>query len=331
MTSRPHDALFKETFTDLDNARGELASILPPEVAAIVDWPTLRIEPGSFVDEALRETMSDLLFTVQMRGRDACLYLLFEHQSSPDLLMPLRALAYIVRVWNTWLREHPGAKRLPPVIPVVLAQVDGGWTAPTDLLDVIDFADDAERALLGPLVPRCTVLLDDLAFVSDAALDARPLPDHAKLALAALRDVRGSADAVGLLSGWAEWTRSLAATEQGRAALVPVLRYITFAARAVDEARFRAAVRSIHPKAEETIMTLASDWFQQGEAKGEAKGEARGEAKGRAGMLLRLLTLRFAPLSSEVVARVHAADIATLDAWAERVLTASTVTDVLGD
>lgn len=83
MTARPHDAFFKETFSDLDNARGELRSILPPEVSALIDWSTLRLETGTFVDEALRETLTDLLFTVQIRGREARLYLCSSTRARP--------------------------------------------------------------------------------------------------------------------------------------------------------------------------------------------------------------------------------------------------------
>ena len=43
MTARPHDAFFKDTLSNLDNARGELRSVLPPEISALVDWSTLQL------------------------------------------------------------------------------------------------------------------------------------------------------------------------------------------------------------------------------------------------------------------------------------------------
>ncbi|MEX1369429.1 MAG: Rpn family recombination-promoting nuclease/putative transposase [Nannocystaceae bacterium] len=59
----------------------------------------------------------------------------------------------------------------------------------------------------------------------------------------------------------------------------------------------------------------------------EAKGEARGEAK----VLLKQLTLRFGPLPESTRARIESATIEQLDAWTERVLTAPTLDEVLGD
>jgi len=60
-----------------------------------------------------------------------------------------------------------------------------------------------------------------------------------------------------------------------------------------------------------------------------AEGRAEGHREGEAEMLLRLLRLRFGPLSMEVTARVTAADAETLLRWSERVLSAPTLDAVL--
>ncbi|MCA9711531.1 MAG: Rpn family recombination-promoting nuclease/putative transposase [Myxococcales bacterium] len=67
----------------------------------------------------------------------------------------------------------------------------------------------------------------------------------------------------------------------------------------------------------------------EGEAKGRTEGEAEGEHRGRAGLLLKLLALRFGPVSASTRARIEAATLEQLDAWAERVLSAATLDDVL--
>jgi predicted transposase YdaD len=55
------------------------------------------------------------------------------------------------------------------------------------------------------------------------------------------------------------------------------------------------------------------------------EGRAEGRQAGEAEMLLRLLRLRFGPLSMEVTARVTAAGTETLLRWSERVLSAPTL------
>jgi predicted transposase/invertase (TIGR01784 family) len=85
-----------------------LASVLPDEVVAAVDWSTLTLEPGSYVDAALRQSHSDLLFRVQAKGgRPVLVYVLVEHQSEPDPWMPQRLYEYIGRIWARWRRERP--------------------------------------------------------------------------------------------------------------------------------------------------------------------------------------------------------------------------------
>lgn len=60
-----------------------------------------------------------------------------------------------------------------------------------------------------------------------------------------------------------------------------------------------------------------------------AKGKAEGEARGRAALLLKLLQLKLGPLPDAVTARVQSASIAELEAWAERVLNATSIDEVL--
>jgi hypothetical protein len=313
-------------------------AVLPPEVVAMTDWSTLELAPGSFVDEALRETLTDLLFSVRIRGREARLYLLFEHQSSPDALMPLRALAYVVRIWEQWLEKHDGASRLPPVIPVLLAQVDGGWRSPTSLAEIIDFADDAERDAIEPWVPQCVLRVDDLAGVSNDAIDARGIPPKAKLTLAALRDVRGPAELTEGLESWARWIRGISDTAEGEAAFMTLMRYILYVRQEVDMAAVQTTVRAIDARAGDAIMSMAEKLIAEGEAKGLsaaqkliAEGRVEGETKGRAETLLKLLRLRFTSVPESAAERVMHAGVATLDRWVERVLTAGSVDDVLAD
>ncbi len=62
----PHDQLFKATFSRQDMAVGFLQNYLPDDLRTRLDWETLRLEPGSFTDEAMRGSESDLLYAVQI-------------------------------------------------------------------------------------------------------------------------------------------------------------------------------------------------------------------------------------------------------------------------
>jgi len=139
--SNPHDKLFKEAFSRRDMAVGFFQNYLPAEIASRLDWETLHLESGKFTDEVLRGSESDLLYTVQIDQHPALLYCLFEHQSSPDAWMLLRLLRYILRIRDQFLKQHPDASKLPPILPIVLYQGGDAWTADTSLSSLIDIPD----------------------------------------------------------------------------------------------------------------------------------------------------------------------------------------------
>jgi hypothetical protein len=56
----------------------------------------------------------------------------------------------------------------------------------------------------------------------------------------------------------------------------------------------------------------------------------RGQKEGERKILLRMLRLRFGELSVDVTARIDAAESEQIERWADRVLTAATLDEVLG-
>jgi flagellar biosynthesis/type III secretory pathway protein FliH len=92
----------------------------------------------------------------------------------------------------------------------------------------------------------------------------------------------------------------------------------------------RKALQAMDPAKYEYQSEFAKRYLSQGRAEGEAKGRAEGEAKGRAELLLKLLTLRFGPLPEAAQVRVQTATGEELELFAERVLSAQTLDQVLG-
>lgn len=172
-------------------------------------------------------------------------------------------------------------------------------------------------------MPSLRLLVDDLAGLTDARLDARPLPTEAKLTLALLRDLRSASDELDVLARWDAWIREVARAD--RDAFKRKLRYIVLVRPGRDVERFAEAARAIDPEGEHAIMSTMQELIQQGEAKGRAEGELRGRAE----TLLKLLRLRFGAPPASVVERIAGADVATLDRWVERVLTAASMEEVL--
>ena len=101
-THHPHDKLFRTIFSDKEEAEGFLRAYLPETISNQLDWQTLTLVETSFVDEALKESESDVLYQIQHRSTQTpiVLYLLFEHQSVPDKWMRFRLFKYKGRIWD---------------------------------------------------------------------------------------------------------------------------------------------------------------------------------------------------------------------------------------
>ena len=72
--STPHDALFKGVLGQPEHARGTLRAVVPAVLGEALDWSTLTLCPGSFVDVALAQQHTDLLYSATWRDGGEALY-----------------------------------------------------------------------------------------------------------------------------------------------------------------------------------------------------------------------------------------------------------------
>ncbi|MBI4879550.1 MAG: Rpn family recombination-promoting nuclease/putative transposase [Planctomycetes bacterium] len=284
-----------------------------------MDTSTLQLVPGSFVDETLRETISDLLFTVELMGESTLLYLLFEHQSTPDRTMPLRFLLSEARIWDAWQRENQKERLLPPILPLVLYHGDEPWDVPIRFSEMLR-GNAASRQALSPYLPEFRFLLADLSGVTDAEIKARVVAGatFGAVALLLLKNIHAP-DLRERLFGWSDLLRRVLAESTGLRALQTLLQYVYDAG---GEEMSQADVNEVLSRAnagreaEETVMTLADKLRMEGREAGARES------------LLRLLRLRFRVLDSAALARIEGADLPLLERWLDRVLEARTVGDV---
>jgi predicted transposase YdaD len=324
---QPHDHLFRHVFSQPEHAAGELQAVLPAPLSAHVDWSTLALIPGSFVDPSLHELRSDLLFSATLSGRRVLFYVLLEHQSSSDPFMPLRLLGYMMRIWEHERREHPEARRLPAIIPVVVSHDDAGWSAPTSFAELLDLPPEL-RDVMRPQMVDFEMLLDDLSKARDDDLLARAkMTAIGLLTLFFLARARTSEDFVGELMKRIDLLREVVSAPNGFAALAAFLRYASMVTDTPAE-RLRVVAQALGPKSEVVFMSAAEEWMMEGRAQGEAKGKAEGKAEA----VLSVLEARGLAVSVAERERIaKCTDLALLDRWLRRVATVATVAEVLAD
>jgi len=135
----PHNNLFRFSLSQIPTVRSLIETQFPSRVVEELMLDTLALEKDSFIDPQLRESYSDLLFSVMLRNprfqnERALVYILFEHKSHSDRLTAFQMLKYIVRIWEQGLRNN---LPLCPILPFVVYHGDDPWNAPKRIEDLI--------------------------------------------------------------------------------------------------------------------------------------------------------------------------------------------------
>lgn len=324
MIPQPHDRLVKWAFARLQTAEACLRGMLPTALSDRLDWSTLAAQPGSFVDPDLADSHSDLLYAVHVHGseeREILLYLLFEHQSTPDRWMALRLPGYALRVQRRWLDDHASARLLPWVVPLVLYHGRQPWRAARDYADLLDLGGTDATGLRLPSFPY---LLLDLSHTpeQDLRLDA--------LGLLVTRLLRHAwdGDLWDRLPSWGP-VLSQVLREQGLEALHAAFRYITEVSdqRPGPDVR-RWIARSLGPEVEDSMKSWAQQEREEGRQEGRKEGQQEGLLESRREVLMLMLKRRFGAVSVELEARIRAMDVPQLDRWALALLDAHSLTDL---
>ena len=267
---QPHDKLVKSTFSDSDNARAFLKAHLPRKLARRIDWTSLTLVSGSFIDPEFAATSSDLLFTAKIDGQPAFLYILFEHQNQEDPLIGLRLLTYMVRIWNDYLRNNPGATKLPPILPLVLAQDNKPWKTSTRFADLIDIPEGAGEEIKKH-IPDFEFQLVELFRMPFEKILGTPM---GILTLRALK-----AEKLQALLDDTVWDESLL-IQLPSASFEMLMRYILD--RDLDKPAFRRRLKTLrNPKLSKNAMSLAEQYRQEGIRKGRQQGRQEGHQEGR--------------------------------------------------
>jgi len=269
----PHDKLFKVTFSDPADASSFLQAYLPDELVQSLDWTTLEFVDFGFLDDALRESESDILFKIRTlapngEGQEILLYLLFEHQSSPDKWMRFRLLKYKTRIWDELFKEKPYPASLVPIIPIVFYQGEESW--PYDTWMSTLFPEDEES---------------DLSAYQDFIPEFRHiLIDHSGIGLS---EIRGSVKArITQLLMWATYHQPIREALDIAAGLLAQLpgsgghNYVNIYVTYVSSTQGRGSADYFVGEANKQIssiggnmITAAEEWMQEGFVKGEIRGK----------------------------------------------------------
>jgi len=293
-----HDAFFKQVLSDPQLADTFLREHLPADVAVLLGPEPPEPVPASFVDEALRQHHSDLLFRVRLKsGPEAFAYLLLEHKSSPDPGARLQLLRYVVRILTQWYEQNRPRLPLPAVLPMLANQGPGDWMYCCEFADLFG----AVPAAMAAYLPSFRHALVDLGRVPDHSLSTEV---RLRAFLKALKYSR-RADLPHRIDILLAEAPALTVED-----LVAILRYLDKGSTLLNNEVAREALLRLVPHQTEPIMgCITQPYYDRGKAEGKAEGEAK--------ILTRLLERRFGTLPDPLRQRIFAADVHRIEAWVE--------------
>ena len=326
----------------------DLLRIATGELAGLIDFDGMQRIQTTFVARDYRHVESDVVLSAPRKSgkgarsrRNLLIYILIEHQSAPDPLMPLRMLDYSLQVFKHQVRERSSGKksparvRLDPVLPVVFYTGTRRWDSVGKLADLIES--------VGPF-ERFTPVLQPV-FLNLPATDPELLESEGGFFGQVLRLVQQRrsrpAEFRQLLNRVTEHLESLRDDERTR-----WLELLSYLLALVYYERDETQQSGLQDRIEESVKadrdlreidamgrTYARALMEEGEKKGEKKGEMKGEKKGELRAtkrhLARLLELRFGPLPEDVTKTVNSTrDLAQLETWLDRIVTAESLSDV---
>ncbi|MBI4595161.1 MAG: Rpn family recombination-promoting nuclease/putative transposase [Candidatus Tectomicrobia bacterium] len=270
--SNPHDKLFKQLLGEPENAASFLANNLPGEIVSHLDLNTLQVEQVSFIDSQFIQSEADLLFSITIAGRAGFVYILFEHQSSPDVFMMLRLLSYMVRVWERFQQENKDCDRLPVIVPMVLFHGPKGWRGPLAFQSLVDMPAES----FAPYTPQFQGRLYDLS----------PFGRDQLAGNAVIRILEDLLGAVGRRDFEERVKRALETLNELMNApsfaryLEIIFRYVLQVFDIQAEKLGDMVTQTLKPDVKEFIMTTYEQLIQKGKKEGEQIGLQKGKKEG---------------------------------------------------
>ncbi len=267
----PHDRFFREAFTRKDVAQGFFREYLPPTLVRRLNLDTLSISKDSFIEKALREHFSDLLYTVHYRDRPLYIYLLLEHKSHPWRWVGLQLLGYLLRIWELYRKQNPKANKLPPILPLVLYHGKKRWRIAPNFQALIEGLDDELR----PYVPEFRYQLHDLSSWDSQTIQGEVLTRLVLLAMKHVFDPEPKARLREIL----RLIREVLQQETALELLEVILRYYVQYTQRLDEDDVKEILK-VTAAGEELMQTFIDRYIEEGERRGRLEGSWKANWKG---------------------------------------------------
>lgn len=265
-----HDKIIKKALENPLVAKEFFQMQLPADIKEQFDLDTLKPEKDSFIEESLRDSFVDMLFSVKCKDRDGFIFILLEHQSVPDHFMAFRLKKYMIHILDQYMNKNPKAKKLPIIYPIVLYNGKRKYTVSRNIWGLFEDPEFIKKLWINDYQ------LINVHEIPDERLKERLWAGTLQFFMKHIweRD---------LVKMWEEVTGilpELVKVDIGYNYIKILLTYSLTKMEETDKIKLQNILnKALGTKGEEAMVSVAEKWYRDGEARGRVIGEARGEAK----------------------------------------------------
>ena len=263
VSQTPHDAVFRQMLMHQAVAKDFLQLYLPAPFLAICELDSLQLVSDSFVEEDLRASYSDILYSLRTRHGPGYVYALIEHQSTPDKLMAFRLLRYALAAMQRHL--DAGHDTLPLVVPILFYH---GKVSPWP------WARNWQQLFADPALAKA-LYSNDFPLVDLTVMPDNQIARHRRMAMLELLQKHIRHRDLAELQ-----VPLIALMTQGyltEAQMNTLLRYMLQAGTTEHPGALIRTLAAQSPRHKELMMTIA-EWLEE---KGRKQGQQEGEQEGR--------------------------------------------------
>ena len=267
-----HDKLFRETWSNLSNAKSFLKHYLPEEILKVVQLDSLEICKDTFIEKDLKDYYSDMLYKVNLGEDPGYIYFLFEHKSYPDRLIHIQVLEYMIKIWQLELKQSK-TRKVSIVIPMVLYHGQDKWKIDDKLSSI--FRGPTER--LSGHIPDFKYILYDLSQYTDAQIKGTVMARVTMLLLKHIFDQDCPAKLPDIFS----LLKDLSEKETGLQYFESLIKYVFSNVEDITVEKIKSIVtNTLSEDKGGMIMTLAEKLRNEGLQKGLEQGIEQGLLEG---------------------------------------------------
>ena len=323
------DALFKDIFQIKEVIIDLLTNIVGAKWVEHLDFDTIEFLNTEFnINPTSRiKRIIDVVFKINFKGNDVYIIIILEIQSTIDYFMSSRITTYMSLFIEHLIKSgkvKPG-QLLPPILPIVFYDGTKTWNAKNKLQDLF-LKLPSEYKELEAFIPKVEYYLIDLSTMDKNQLLPKENSLLSQMALIEIDDdivqnhvnylkvAQSQKDNPRNLSIFRIWFKILMEHKGENLTLEDII---------------QEEYEMIKHKPVNVYKAYMERLNQQSRMEGLQEGKLEGLQEGKLETLLNLIKVKFGKINSEIEFKIKNSTTAELDSYLIRLLTASTIEDVL--